>query len=583
MDEIMPEVRAFERELDAVLESLPSLECDGEACLSLASDIVESLYHKGDTGNAQSLEVGLYVLLPYFVKRRSSKLPTIEQLMPDLWFAGHYYLLRDYLYYTYNAPGSIAWTFAPERVAMRFKDRSIPRQYYLQENNTFMTSIETFDNFPHGKSIRDLLAGRDEVTPSDELIRAWDLIQQEADLKLGIYYNFIDPQDEVTLGDYTYKQFHCVYRVLLTKALYHRYYAAANLPFAGSVSISRRDLLHIISTETDTPLTASSAILADLVYDRPAADAGVSPLYMPLYAGGNGDQIVMMPHTFATRDGLTELLRVIGIRRPHVFSSGISGVLGDALVTRVKGMFTEQGFSCTTNIELSKFERGLPDIDLLVVSEEPTFGYVMFFCELKNPIPPRWAKDHLKALNGDSIAKAFEQTARIQKFLETERGEQFIRSQLPPGGLPYFGEEFLVSPTFLVITSFNVGMFFGDQQHTIIDYHTLGRILKTCDGDITYLSGILKSLMGSADQCLSLVPIECEVGQRQVTYEGVTVGKLMDFPQNTYKSIGLDKKMAAEFIADGCHPYDVLQEVPEHRWRWANLPTSIHPSKDQRT
>lgn len=58
----------------------------------------------------------------------------------------------------------------------------------------------------------------------------------------------------------------------------------------------------------------------------------------------------------------------------------------------------------------------LPDIDLLVISVEPTLGYVIFVCELKCPVPPRWAKDQLKVLNKDSVSQAFRQVEVLRRF-----------------------------------------------------------------------------------------------------------------------------------------------------------------------
>lgn len=68
-------------------------------------------------------------------------------------FAGHYYDLRDYLYYTYNAPGAMSWTFGESTIDIRFGDRTIPRQYYLQANNHFVTSMERFADFDLGEDV----------------------------------------------------------------------------------------------------------------------------------------------------------------------------------------------------------------------------------------------------------------------------------------------------------------------------------------------------------------------------------------------------------------------------------------------
>jgi hypothetical protein len=223
-------------------------------------------------------------------------------------------------------------------------------------------------------------------------------------------------------------------------------------------------------------------------------------------------------------------------------------------------MFSNQGFECRKNLKLSKFDDQLPDIDLLVVSQEETLGYVIYSCEIKNPIPPRWAKDHLRVLSKDSIPKAFQQIERIKDFFHSEEGSQFLRSQLPREGLPHFGDEFLVVCNFLVITSNNAGMFFGNQEQAIIDYRTLGRILNRCDGDVAYLLWALNNINQLTDEYLKIVPVECKVGARTVSYEVTQIGSILDFQKTEYKSTGVDKKLAQDFIREGGHPFDVLKK-----------------------
>jgi len=179
---------------------------------------------------------------------------------------------------------------------------------------------------------------------------------------------------------------------------------------------------------------------------------------------------------------------------------------------------------------------------------------------VKNPIPPQWAKDHLRALNEDSISKAFAQMKLIMEFLRTESGKLFLRSMLPEEGLPYFENDFLIGCSGLIITSQNAGMFFAGKNQTIIDYRTLDRILRKCDGDVTYVLSALKNVGNLADEGLSVVPIGCTVGSRMVTYEVVKIASLMDFQQHEYRSSGIDKKMSEEFIEDGLHPFDTVKK-----------------------
>jgi hypothetical protein len=94
---------------------------------------------------------------------------------------------------------------------------------------------------------------------------------------------------------------------------------------------------------------------------------------------------------------------------PHVYLNEVSPILSKTFVQTIAGMASAQGFKSAIDVKLGNFDPSLPDIDLLVVSEEATLGYVVLACELKSPIPPQWAKDHLRVLNADSVVKGFDQ------------------------------------------------------------------------------------------------------------------------------------------------------------------------------
>ena len=103
-------VRDFERQLDSALNALPSVK-GGDGAISLSATVLEEAYAQKGYGIVEHLKAGLEVLAPYFIRSHHSEDPDIAQLLQGLMFAGHYYSLRDYLYYTYNAPGAISWIF----------------------------------------------------------------------------------------------------------------------------------------------------------------------------------------------------------------------------------------------------------------------------------------------------------------------------------------------------------------------------------------------------------------------------------------------------------------------------------------
>jgi len=195
---------------------------------------------------------------------------------------------------------------------------------------------------------------------------------------------------------------------------------------------------------------------------------------------------------------------------------------------------------------------------LLVISEEPTLGYVVLACELKSPVPAQWAKDYLRVLNDDSVAKAFRQLDTIDAFLHSEKGVQFIKDQLPGSGHPHFEGAFVVLLKSLIITSDNSGLFFGNERRAIIDHQTLKLMLAKCDGDMAYILACFNRMNEWCDAGAEVVHTTVRVGNRTVTYDGVGIKSLLGFTQNEYKSTGVDKQMLDDFIQEGNHPFDVL-------------------------
>jgi len=136
-------IQSFERSLDKELgaKRLFSYDpargiIDSAGAISLAfSDQRESA---GSLAMADHLSRGFDVALPELICR-SGGAAVDEAFGPtfisDLTFMSHYFMLREYLYYTYNAPDSLTWTFKGDTVDIAFKDRSIPRQFAQYYNS----------------------------------------------------------------------------------------------------------------------------------------------------------------------------------------------------------------------------------------------------------------------------------------------------------------------------------------------------------------------------------------------------------------------------------------------------------------
>lgn len=560
----MSQIKTFEtNELDKTLKNLPSLGYNGEESLELTSFLIE-IACKNDKSLAlfNKFSQGLYILAPYLIDNNSFLSPNIEQLSLDLIFSSHYYIIREYLYYTYTVPNSISWRFEKNRVYIKLTEPTISRQFFITGSNDLLGSIQLLSDFTHRNEILELVKGEDEFSLSTRIKEAWSLIEHEAETKLSVYYNFLDSDNQVSLGNYNYNEFYKVYKVLLTKALFHRYYAEAN-DIASQIYLPITQIINDLSKETELPTEICSAIVADMSYSAKAKGNKIQSLYFSLYKLQKQNKILMMPSHFCLWEGLRSMFRIWAIQNPKNFLTNLSNKLSDNFLNYISSLFSSQGFTCIKNLQLAKFDRSLPDIDLLVISEEPTLGYVIYVCEVKNPVPPQWAKDQLKVLNKDSVSKAFEQLERIEQFLNTQEGVLFLRSQLPKQGLPYFKNEFLILCNFLVITSDNAGMFFDHERYNIVNYRTLFNILKKCDGDIAYVMWSLKNLNQILDECIKIVQIECQIGSKTVSYEAVTQSCILDFAQNTYMNNEITTQLTQNFIAQGGHPFDFLPQSLE--------------------
>jgi hypothetical protein len=548
-------VQDFERKLDAALNARPTVRLGGTKALKLASNIVEAAYTNRLPLGARLAE-GLQILAPTLVSRTPGDDIDVETIAADLDFAAHYHVLRDLLYYTYNAPGTMAWTFDPGKVEIRFADPSLPRQFYLAANNWYLASIGAFADDERTTRIEELLRGTPEFEPTDAAIQAQELILEEVNLKLGLYFNLV-PDASVGAGGYTFDDFLSVYRALLMKALYHRYHARIN----GSHGVISMPL-DVLSDDLESSVDGVSSqtarrVVSDISFGVESQRSRLDPVYFSLYRS-HDDEILMLPHHFAIWEGVVNFLRLVAQRDPPLFLRSFSQQIGEALEQRLAKAFSDAGFTARTNLPLRSYRTDLPDIDILVISDEPTLGYAVLVCEVKSPLPPRWAKDQLRVLEADSIAKAFDQLTRITDFLDSDDGIQFLMDQLPRLGLPDF-DEFAVALLTLVATSDNAGAFFSGRG-TIVDFRTLERLLGRCDGDMGYIIEVLKKFPEWADDSLERVLVDVQVSDAAVSYEEVEVKQLMDFRQSTYRSVGEPERMVREMLEAGDRPLDVLRE-----------------------
>lgn len=560
-------LKEFEEQLDAALAALPSLQWSSTSALKIATELHETGTFAAASEGSDWIDRGYAILSSHFVAGKEGHEADIscdtdlQQMIADIAFAQHYYMLREYLYYSYNVPGAMCWSFEGDQVEVRFRDKSIPRQFFTVHNDHLLGSQYHFRDFNRSEDIMHLLKDEPEGVVTPNVLAADPLLQEEVDLKLAAYFSLINFDSEIDLGGYNYSDFILVYSLLLKKALYHRYLARAQNA-VGAIYISEQDLLDGIEEDLGLSLEIARLILKDITYDRDAQRDRLDATYFSLLReGGPEARIVMRPHHFATAEGLVNILRVIGQRRPDTFLSQLSNEIGSAFVKRVKTAWEAQGFICHSDVPLRDFDPALPDIDLMVISVEPTLGYVIYFCELKCPVPPRWAKDQLKVLNKDSVSKAFRQVEALKQFISTEDGMRFLKRMLPKDGHQQF-DGFVVTLSHLVITSDNAGMFFGAESTKVVNFRTLERLLRRSDGDMLMIQHVLGTYAEQADNVLQKTMVKVNVGGRTVAYEGVTASPLLEFPQGHWRSDPELPAMVDAFVADGLHPFDALATRP---------------------
>lgn len=560
-------IQVFEQQLDAALAQRPIMFWDANATLGLVAELCEVAAARQDAPlGPEALYRGVAILAPRLVSGQTGHVPEadnpddIKQALADLIFAGHYYMLRELLYYSYNAVGAVDWSFGEATIDLRYADRSIPRQFFTIFNDMVLGSAELFKSFDEDREkIRQLLANEPEGVATPNLLAAGEIIGREVKLKLSAYFSLIAPDSDIDLGGYRYRDFLKLYSGLTAKALYHRY-MARDRDAVGAIYLPEADLVAEAAADLKTSNAVIRAILSDIVFDQTATADRLDGSYFSLMReDGPHGRIIMRPHHFATDEGLVNLLRVVAQRRPQTFLHSVSNTLGAAFVQHVRRSWEAQGFTCHAEVSLRDIDTTLPDIDLIVVSEEPTLGYVIFVCELKAPVPPKWAKDQLRVLNKDSVSKAFRQTDALRSFLATQAGAEFL-ARIVPRQHPYF-EDFVVTVQHLIITSDNGGMFFGDENTEIINYRTLDRLLRRSDGDMALIQHVLATYNEEADGAVVTVTNEVAIGATTVRYEAVTTSPLLEFPQGEWRSSPTLQAEIDAFIVEGLKPWDSF----EHR------------------
>jgi hypothetical protein len=556
-------IKEFEDALDAELAAKDIFSYDPSRVIVDSAGAISVAYSKysppDDVARSilANISRGFNVALPMLIARSGGTEPSPAGLIADLQSMSHYFLLREYLYYTYNSPGSLEWEFDDTNVHVKIIDASIPRQFAQYPNSVLLKLAHSHASF-HGLADEavGLLRDQQELGTGSHIERALALAAQEADLRIANEFDVLGGESSlVKLGGYDYSTFFKVYRFLLAKCLYHRYWARANDTWP-TFMFPKQWLPYEIAENTGLDADVVSGVLADLSYSK--ANRGIPPMYFSMIDHQDLPDYIMVPDAFIESDGPAQLLRVQAMKSPDTFLRNVSTELGKNFTDLVAASFQNAGFLVKKNVSLRHLSPMLPDVDILVVSREATLGYYIFACEVKATLPGFWAKDFLRTLQPNSLPKAFSQVDAVLTALKSDQGIDFLigevlsldKSPMPAG---------LIVGRGLIVTPQSTGMFFdhAPDQMKVIDYHTLSHILQNSDGDVVYILHRFTELQQVFQP--RIAEVSARVGPWTVTYDGIEASPIVEFPQNLWKSAGLDIQVAEDFYREGGSPFDVLK------------------------
>ncbi|GJF30290.1 hypothetical protein KNE206_29900 [Kitasatospora sp. NE20-6] len=544
------QIKEFELALDREMQSRDIFKMSAPSVLRDAFGILSIADSRGSgmSDLASTIRRGLDVALPLIIEGGTSSIESdVEKVVEDLTFLSHYYLIREYLYYSYTSEGSFSWKFDRNRVAIEFSDPSIPRQFSQGWNTMLLDNIEMHRRGVEDPGIELSLRGKEEFGDGEHIGKAFELTLAEARVRARLKFDLLDSAStEVSLDKYSYENFRRVYEYLLAKALYHRYFARANSTWP-TFQFPKDQLVQELVVGTGLTDAEVRLIVGDLTYSR---GKKLQPMYFNIVDHPALPEYLMAAESIIDDDIPAHLLRVQASQNPNWFLSHISNPLGDTFVDRLASVFKAGGFYARKNVSLAAIDPTAPDIDLLVVSREETLGYYVFAIEAKATLPAYWAKDYLRSLNKGGLAKAFSQVGGVVETLRSEGGAALLAERVLSADPNPLHDGHMVLRS-LIVTSQNSGMFFEEEtsRTTIIDYRTLGQMVKASDGDVVYINEMLKAVREAPLPNVAKVNVEVE--GILVTYDCVTDLKPVFFPPHEWKSTGLDSRVAKDFFESG--------------------------------
>lgn len=546
----------LEEELSAVLTGLATL---GDP-IYLLGLVVEKSYSNGDLNTGDNLINSMSVLIPKLLKMElkgevAMTPESVDIAAKALSFGLAYYCLRDAIFYSYAEHEPVSFLSDGFTFDVRYRDPTILRQFSLEHHIFVLNSIENkkYNRLDLSETLK-LLEGTIEWDIDNPSVqKVMESIDFEAESKMGYLFEYLPRNGENDMGGFSYRQYFTVALELLKLSLYVRYYSKANsLP--SVITYSLDELAVATSKGTGIPVKQCVLIL------RAIARASESTL---VYVSST--KILLFAWAFSLKDLLGRGLRDLALRKPDTFVANIAGPIGDALVTEVVDYFNAfRNFRALPEIDLQKYSKTLPDIDILACSYEPSLGFHVFICEAKNNLPGSWAKERLKSVGEDGfITKALDQIAKIKEFLNTSDGNQLLHNEIRKlfkhlDFKTLFPTGFCVTINGLIITSQTCGMFLQEQKISIVSSDLLRHILRASDGDVNYMLACLKELGPTIDQTYEVTNFDATVRNVPVRFDACKPISMLKFSRHSYLSENIDKKLEKDSLQSGYRFIDTI-------------------------
>lgn len=548
------------KEIDDIIEEELNLLVDkfdyNISTIQMFVIIIEYFFSTNELLFATNALAGLDIIFERLKTRKPKpkKKASINDFVAMLDFAQEYYVLRDYIYYSFANKESISWK-KKGKISIKVNDNSIFSQHMQEWNLFFINSLKKRDvTLLSVEELFSLLKGQDE----EEIYKNQEVkifIENETKNKLDSYKFGMPKDNNISFGKYTLGEFLDIYECLLVSAVYRRYYSFANdLP---SVVITTRD--EYIQNINEYDEEKVSAILIDIA----RASKGT------FYYIEEDDTFVLSMSAFSLRNGINDLLRYHARINGNLLLTNISGPLGDELVKEMENLFLQyENFKCKTDMKLNKFDESLPDIDLLIVSYEPSLGFHIYICEIKNALQADWAKEYLKGIDRNGyLTKATSQIEKIRNFLDTEEGIRYIIDNvlemfsdldikhLFPDGL-FFPIEFMI------ITSQNLGVVMEEKESIIIAAPVLKQFVDNSDGDVVYIEKCMQEYKTSIKNCYVTKMKTRYFKDQRVDFEVPSINSIFTTYPNKYISNGIYKKIEKESLESGyCYSNEVKTKM----------------------